>query len=38
MKWNWMMTYCKENNLAPGDSEAWAEAEEAYKKHIKETE
>ena len=30
-KWQWMMDYCKANNLPPAQKWAWDKAEEAYK-------
>jgi hypothetical protein len=29
-QWNWMMDWCKDKGLAPGDSAVWHQAEDEY--------
>ena len=37
IKWRWMMDYCKNNNLPPGQNWAWEKAQKAWEHYIKET-
>jgi hypothetical protein len=34
-EWNWMMSYCKENGLAPANELHWRKAREALMEYFK---
>jgi hypothetical protein len=33
-QWHWMMAWCRERHLAPGERQNWDKASLAYKEHL----